>query len=104
MSKIVKDMIAVDLKQRIGDCQDMLVVNSSKLDGVTQNTMRNKLRAQNIRMLSVKNSLARRALKEIGLTTLDPFLKGPSVLVWGGPDIVALSKEIAKWAKDVKVM
>jgi len=104
MSKVVKEMVAADLKAKIGDCKDFLVVNSSKLDGVTQNNMRVKLRAQNIRMLSVKNSLAKRALKEIGLPALEPYLKGPSVLVWGGPDIVALSKEISKWVKDIKVL
>lgn len=102
MSKVVKDMIAADLKSRIGDTRDVLVVNSSKLDGVTQNNMRIKLRQQNIRMLAVKNSLAKKALKEVGLESLGAHLKGPSVLVWGGADIVALSKEISKWVKDLK--
>jgi large subunit ribosomal protein L10 len=53
-------------------------------------------------MLGVKNSLARMVLKELGLSSLDPFLVGPSTLVFGGPDIVALSKEITKWAKDIE--
>lgn len=102
MSKVVKDMVAEDLRKRIGDCRDFVVVNSSRLDGVTNNNLRLKLRAQNIRMLCVKNTLAKRTLGELGLKSLDPFLEGPTVLVWGGPDIVALSKEIAKWVKDLK--
>jgi large subunit ribosomal protein L10 len=101
MSKRIKDLIISDLRQRIGDCRDMLVVDYSELDGGTANTMRNKLRKQNIRMLGVKNSLARRALSDIGLKALEGFLAGPSALVYGGADIVALSKEIAKWAKDI---
>lgn len=55
-------------------------------------------------MLGVKNSLARRALGELGLKALEPYLAGPSTLVFGGPDIVALSKEIAKWAKDIEAL
>jgi large subunit ribosomal protein L10 len=102
MSKVVKDMIAADLKSRIGDCRDFVVVDPSKLDGVTNNTLRLKLRAQNIRMFCVKNTLAKRTLGEIGLGGLAPYLEGHSVLVWGGPDIVALSKEISKWTKDLK--
>ncbi len=33
---------------------------------------------------------------------LDGVLEGPTTLVWGGEDIVALSKEIAKWAKEIE--
>lgn len=102
MSKTIKDMLVVGLRERIGDHRDILVVDYSKLDGVSANTLRLKLRKQNIRMLGVKNSLARKALGDLGLSALEPFLSGPSTLVFGGPDIVALSKEIAKWAKDLE--
>jgi large subunit ribosomal protein L10 len=102
MSKYVKELIATDLQKRLEGCRDILVVDSSLLDAVTNNNLRLKLRAKQITMLSVKNTLAKKALKELGLQTLDPFLKGPSSLVWGGPDIVELSKEISKWVRDLK--
>jgi large subunit ribosomal protein L10 len=104
MSKAIKDMVAADLRERLGKNRDILVVDNSKLDGVTANNLRLKLRKSNIRMLGVKNSLARKVLHEMGLTGLDPFLSGPSTLVYGGPDIVALSKEITKWAKDIEAL
>ncbi|MBI3861629.1 MAG: 50S ribosomal protein L10 [Planctomycetia bacterium] len=104
MSKRIKDMLASELRERLGQHRDILVVDNSKLDGVSANTMRNKLRKSNIRMLWVKNSLARKVLGELGLAALDPFLSGPSTLVYGGPDIVALSKEITKWAKDLEAL
>lgn len=50
----------------------------------------------------MRNKLGRVALKNVGVTSLDPLLEGPSTLVWGGEDIVALSKEIAKWAKEIE--
>lgn len=104
MSKKIKDMLSAELRERLGQHRDILVVDNSKLDGVTANNLRNKLRKSNIRMLWVKNSLARKVLNELGLAALDPFLSGPSTLVFGGPDIVALSKEIAKWAKDLEAL
>ena len=104
MSKKIKEMLTVALRDRLGGHRDILVVDNSKLDGVTANTMRNKLRKNNISMLWVKNSLARKVLNELGLTALDSYLAGPSTLVYGGPDIVALSKEITKWAKDVEAL
>jgi large subunit ribosomal protein L10 len=104
MSKRIKNMLAEDLRQRLGGCRDMLVVDNSRLDGVSGTNLRLKLRKQNIRMLGVKNSLARKVLAEMGLDGLGTFLSGPSTLVYGGPDIVALSKEVAKWAKDLEAL
>jgi len=102
MSKKIKDMLVDELRQRIGQHKDMLVVDYSKLDGVTGNNLRLKLKKHKITMLGVKNALARRALGELGIAGLDQYLTGPSTLVFGGPDIVALSKEITKWAKDLE--
>lgn len=102
MSKAVKDMIIDDLRKRIGSRRDLLVVNSSAMEAFTNNTLRLKLHAQDITMLSVKNTLARRVLGEIGLAALGPALQGPSTLVWGGPDFVSLTKEITKHAQSKK--
>lgn len=104
MSKRIKALLIDELRRRLEGHRDFLVVDDSRLDGVTGNTLRLKLRQHNIRLLGVKNSLARRALGEMGLSGLDQFLVGPSTLVFGGPDIVALSKEIAKWAKDIEAL
>ena len=49
----------------------------------------------------MKNTLARRALEEVGVTEMEDVLSGPSTLIWGGEDIVSLSKEITKWAKEL---
>lgn len=96
MSKQVKNLVINELRQRIGDTRDFLVVNASKLDAFSVNRLRNRLREQGIFMLGVKNALARRTLNDLGMGALDPFLKGPSLLVWGSSDMVALSREIVK--------
>lgn len=102
MSKVIKGLMMDEIRQQIGECRDMLVLNTSKLDGVTDNKFRLALQKKGIQILQVKNSLARRALADSGVTSLDHVLSGPSTLVWGGEDIVSLSKEIAQWAKQIK--
>lgn len=102
MSKTVKNMLIEDVQERIGEVRDLLVIDSSKLDAVATNKFRLALREKNITALTVRNSLARRALGNLGLDALAPVLEGPSTLVWGGEDIVALSREIAKWAKELE--
>ncbi len=101
MSKYIKELIASDVRNRIGETQELLVVDPSKVDAITTNQLRLSLREKEITLLSVKNSLARMALNQAGISALDSILAGPSALVWGGEDIVALSKEMAKWAKEI---
>ena len=79
----------------------MLVVDVSTVDGITCNEMRLAWAEKGIHALTVKNTLARKALERKGVAGLDGVLDGPSTLVYGGEDIVALSKEITKWAKEI---
>lgn len=101
MSKRIKQMLISDLQQRLDGTTDLLVLNTSKLDANTDNRFRTELRNKEITVLTVKNNFARRALNDAGVSALDSLLEGPSTLVWGGEDIVALSKEISKWAKEL---
>ena len=101
MSKRIKELLVTDLQQRIGDTSEMLVVDSSRLDAISDNRFRLGLREKDIRILTVKNSMALRALHSSEVTALDPILEGPSSLVFGGEDIVSLSKEVAGWAREL---
>src|SRR5579862_2720484 len=102
MSRRVKEMLIEDVGVRLKGVKDIVVVDASKLDGVTANKLRLSMRKKKISALTVRNKLGRVALKGIGVTSLDSLLEGPSTLVWGSEDIVALSKEIAQWAKDIE--
>ncbi|MBA3316219.1 MAG: 50S ribosomal protein L10 [Planctomycetota bacterium] len=99
MSKAVKGMVIDDIGQRMGDARDMLVVDASKLGAFAANRWRLDLRKKNITALTVRNTLARRALERSGVKGLDEILEGPSTLLFGGRDIVELSKEIVEAAK-----
>jgi large subunit ribosomal protein L10 len=94
-------MLVTDLQQRIGDTTEILVVDSSRLDAISDNRFRLALREKDISVLTVKNSMALRALHSREITELDPILEGPSSLVYGGEDIVSLSKEIAGWVDEL---
>ena len=102
MSKTVKNMIISEIRSRLGDCDQMLIVDASRLDAVTDNRFRLALQEKGIQLLQVKNSLACHALADRNIAGLREVMNGPSTLVWGGEDIVALSKEMTRWAKEVK--
>lgn len=100
MSKVVKEMLMGEIRDRLGESRDLLVVDSSRVDAISTNRMRLALQEKDITTFAVKNSLAKKVLGDVGVSGLESVLQGPSTLIWGGEDIVALSKEIAKWAKD----
>ncbi len=99
MSRHVKEMVISEIQSRIGDVKDFIVVDCSKVDAITANRWRLGLRKDRITALTVKNSIAANALKKKGIEGLDAVLAGPSTLMWGGDDIVALSKAVTKYAK-----
>jgi len=101
MSKPVKEMIIREIRTELGDRKDLLVVDVSKMDAISQNQMREDLRKKGVTLIGVKNTLAKLALKEAGIATVDSILAGPTTLVWGGEDIVGLSREITEWAKKI---
>jgi len=99
MSKPVKEMIIRDIQADLGDRKDLLVVDVSQLTALTQNQLRLDLAKKGVTLLGVKNSLARLALKGSGFQSVDAIFDGPSTLVWGGEDIVGLSREISEWVR-----
>lgn len=100
MSKVIKNHIINELTRELDGHGEVLVVDVSGLTGNEVNALRVELSAKDISLLTVKNSLARRACDGTTLEALGPVLEGPSTLVWGGEDVVALSREITKWAKE----
>lgn len=102
MSKVVKRMMIDSIQGALGDCREVLVLDASKLKGIAANQLRLTLRKKSIRLMGVKNAVARRALNEIGLTGAADALSGACTLVFGGDDIVALSKELTEWCEKIK--
>lgn len=99
MSKAVKGMVIDEIGRRLGAESDMLVVDMSKLGAFAANRWRLDLRKKNITALTVRNTLARQALGRSSVKGLDAILEGPSTLLFGGRDVVELSKEIVEASK-----
>ncbi len=104
MSKVVKRMMINSIQGALGECREVLILDASKLNAVEANKMRNTLRKKQITLLGVKNAVARRALSEIGLTGAADVLSGACTLVFGGEDIVSLSKELTEWCEKIKAI
>ena len=61
--------------------------------------LRRKLRSADVSMRVVKNTLAKRALKEMGNESLDSFFVGPVGVVYSAEDSVAPAKVLLEFMK-----
>ncbi len=102
MSKYVKDLITTELKGRLANVSDALLVDVVGMEANSNVELRKVLRKKNMHLLVVKNSLARRATEG---TTLAPAFEGSAgtlAIIWGGEDVVSLAKEVTRLAEDAK--
>ena len=98
MSKAVKSLMMKDLSDQLHGVSEVVFVDISKLDGVSNNRLRVASRKQSISLLGTPFKLAKRVLVDLGWK-LEKQTGGPTTIIWG-PDVVGLAKQAIKWEKD----
>ncbi len=98
MSKAVKSLMMKDLSDQLHGVSEVVFVDISKLDGVSNNRLRIASRKQSISLLGAPFNLAKRVLVDLGWK-LEKQSGGATTIVWG-PDVVGLAKQAIKWEKD----
>jgi large subunit ribosomal protein L10 len=98
MSKFVKDLITDQLKRELNGVQDLLLVNVVGMSANDTSSLRKQLREKNIKLMVIKNSLARRATEGTELAPAFEGSDGTLAMVWGASYIVALAKEVVRLA------
>jgi large subunit ribosomal protein L10 len=100
MSKYLKELITNDLKKRLDGVTDLVVVDIAGLKSNANMALRKKLREKKIKLLMVKNSLARRATEGTVLAPAFEGVEGSAAILWGCEDVVSLAKEVIRIAED----
>lgn len=94
MSKYVKNLITDHLRNQLKGVENALLVNTIGLPSNAGMKLRAVLRAKNIRVVVVKNSLAARAVADTPLAGMFEDVTGSTAICWGASDIVSLAKEV----------
>jgi large subunit ribosomal protein L10 len=106
MSKPVKDMMTQELQSRYGELDSALWLEVVGVNGVATNQLRRELRAKEMRLEVIKNSLFRRAIGDGPLKPLAEALDGPAAIITGGESLIDVAKLIDEWlpkAKGIKL-
>lgn len=96
MSKYVKELITKELTDRLDGVDEALLVNVIGMPNEQNVALRRQLRQQQINLLVIKNSLARRATAGTALAPAFEDAEGTMALLWGGEDMVSLAKEVVR--------
>jgi large subunit ribosomal protein L10 len=105
MSTKAERTAAIDsLEQEFKDAQGIYVADNNKINVAKVTKLRADIRKKGMRLLVVKNSLAKAAVKRCGKEALDPFFKGPTVVLISKTDPAAPAKAIKDFQKDNKDM
>jgi large subunit ribosomal protein L10 len=108
MSKQIKQLEMDALEQTFREVRDLVFLSVSGVNAQLDNQVRLALRKKDIRLQVVKNSLASRVLKRLGMQIRDrhkeegekktkvrgTFWEGPTTLAWGGSSIAELSRTL----------
>jgi large subunit ribosomal protein L10 len=102
MSRLVKDLITKELRSRYGSLASALWLEFSGVDGVITNQLRGELRAKEMRLEVVKNSLFQRAVSDGPLKPLADALAGPAAIITGGESLIDVAKLVEEWLPKAK--
>jgi len=92
MSKKIKGLVEKELNKRLSTTEGVGVINPRGVDGIKNNGIRRRLRAQGLRMVVVKNTLARRATADSKIKGFESLLDGPSALIYGKTTVSAMAR------------
>ena len=90
----LKKQVVSDIVKKFQDAQSVIVVKYSGLTVEQVTGLRAQFRANGVEYCVLKNTLVRRALKELNIEGLDEVLNGPSAFAFGMNDPVSPAKII----------
>ena len=90
------------LVSKLKDRSNLILTNYSGIMVKDLSKLRKTLRNKNAEYRVVKNTLFKRALKEVGIQGLDEYLKGPVAVAFIKDEIGEVAKALKDFAKDVE--
>ncbi len=101
MNKTEKQTIVDALSARLQGARSVYVTDFTGLNVAQVSDLRRRLRKAGVEYVVVKNTLARRAFRDVTVTGLDPHLKGATALALSA-DAAAAAKVLSEFAKEFK--
>jgi large subunit ribosomal protein L10 len=100
MSTPEKIEILQDTQERIRDVRGLYLADFSGMSVEKLSLLRTRCREQQVQFRVIKNTLLKRAFHARGITALDPYLEGPTGLVFSPVNEMTPAKILADFARE----
>jgi large subunit ribosomal protein L10 len=105
MSKRVKQSITNEMTAKFKDVDGVAVINPRGIDAIKNNLIRRRLHEKGLKMIVVKNTLAKRAIGEKSkIWGFDKLLDGPSAVVFGKASISTIARALLDEKKTLETL
>jgi large subunit ribosomal protein L10 len=98
--KETKKLVVSEVREDLQQAKTAIVTDYRGLNVEQVTRLRRALRAENVKYVVVKNTLATIAAREAGVEVLETYLEGPTAIAYGFDDPVAPAKLLTKFAKE----
>lgn len=95
-----KAAVVAELQEKLGKAQGAVLADFRGINVAQANQLRRQMREAGVEFKVVKNTLALRAAKEVGLDDLEEFLVGPTAVAFGYEDPVIAAKAMQSYIKE----
>lgn len=102
MSKVLRKRISDELAKKYKNEKSFFLVNYQGLSANQTTELRRELRADQVRMNVVKNSVARHTFEKLGYKDFNEVLTGMNAIVYGSDPVAAAKRLLAYKEKNQK--
>ncbi len=102
--RVEKELMVEEIYRQVESSQSMFVANFMGLKAQELEEFRNQLKPLSSDCMIVKNTLLSRAIQKASLPSLDEHLKGPTAVIFGRGDDVAVAKRVMQFIKDHELL
>ncbi|MCL8206500.1 MAG: 50S ribosomal protein L10 [Actinomycetia bacterium] len=104
MPRAAKAAIVAETAEMLDRAQAVVLASYRQLSVSQMNRLRNELAKGGVRMKVVKNTLIRRAADQVGVTGLEPYLTGPTVLFVSNDDPTAPARLLQSFQREYRTV
>lgn len=104
ISRQEKEAAVQELLEKLGQAKGAVLTDYRGISVIKMTDLRRQLRQSGIELKVVKNTLAKRAASELGISGLDQYLEGPTAIAFSLTDPVAPAKSISEFIRTNKIL
>lgn len=101
--RLEKQSMIEELRRKLTESSFVILTDYTRTDVAKMNALRERLRAVKAHMQVVQNRMFQRLARELQYAGFEERLRGPTAMIYGAGDVVAVAKVLKEFIKENEV-